>query len=130
MIFCVVEARCVAFTACATTCPTEYASATSAFTSDAVPPYFLTYSLTIALLVAFAEARVPGVRDHDAVRVRRADRLHERGALVRAGGRDEGLRVVVLLSKAWMNAETVGTSTEPRRTTWAFAAATASAIGV
>src|SRR5487761_2664014 len=33
-------------------------------------------------------------------------------------------------SKACMNADTVGTSVDPRTTTWGLAAATASAIGV
>ena len=43
----------VASTGCATTWPTEYASATSALTSDAVPPYLAMYSLTICWLSAF-----------------------------------------------------------------------------
>ena len=42
----------VALIACWTTWPTEYASATSALTSDAVPPYCATYSATIFWLAA------------------------------------------------------------------------------
>src|SRR5215469_1876772 len=40
----------VAVTAWAITCPTEYASATSALTSAGVPPYLAVYSLTICSL--------------------------------------------------------------------------------
>ncbi len=43
----------VALIACSTTWPTEYASATSALTSDAVPPYCAMYSATIFSLSAF-----------------------------------------------------------------------------
>ncbi len=44
----------VAVTAAAVTWPTEYASATSALTPDAVPPYCATYSLTICWLAGSA----------------------------------------------------------------------------
>ena len=45
----------VACTAWVITWPTEYASATSAFTSEGVPPYFAMYSLTICMLAAFGD---------------------------------------------------------------------------
>src|SRR5579875_3641342 len=43
----------VAVTACCTTWPTEYASATSALMSDGVPPYLAMYAFTIDWLAAF-----------------------------------------------------------------------------
>ena len=43
----------VAMIACSTTCPTEYASATSAFTSDGFVLYCASYSATIFWLSVF-----------------------------------------------------------------------------
>ena len=44
----------VALIACSTTWPTEYASATSALTSDGVALYCVSYSATIFSLSAFS----------------------------------------------------------------------------
>ncbi len=64
----------VAVIACLTTWPTEYASATSALTPDAVPPYCAMYSVTIFWLPALCNAGYQPFGHHHPGGVARAHR--------------------------------------------------------
>src|ERR1035437_7241169 len=120
----------VAFTACATTGPTAYASATSPFTPAGVPPYNLMYSATIPLLFLLA------ARPYHVLGTITPSALAAPTALMKVlpwSGPAVAMKTFGEkpdCSNACMNADTVGTSVLPKMTTCGLAAATASAIGV
>src|SRR4249920_2231362 len=114
-------------TACAKTSPAEYASATSALMSETVPPYLAMYSCTITWLSAFWKPPYQPFGTMIPLALLRPIALRKfwpwsgpAAAISICGLKPRRLNSL-------MNADTVGTSTEPMRTTCGCCAATLSA---